>query len=119
MAAKKDCNLRGVTTLLGDEPHLGRLIAELRAGRSRRVYGLPSSAQAVTTAALARALARAAPEAPGGAERRAEASPPSAAERSAGVAPQGAASGVPRPQGGVPVLLVTAYPDRALQLAEE
>src|ERR671939_1510118 len=74
--AKKDCDLRGVTTLLRDEPHLGRLIAELRAGRSRRVYGLPSSAQAVTTAALARAL-------------------------------------------GVPVLLVTAYPDRALQLAEE
>src|SRR5919199_2668806 len=100
MMAKKDCDLRGVTTLLGDEPYLGRLIAELRAGRSRRVYGLPSSAQAVTTATLARALARAAPEAPGGAERRAEAS---------------AASGVPRPQGGVPVLLVTAYPDRALQ----
>ena len=50
--AKKDCDLRGVTTLLGDEPHLGRLIAELRAGRSRRVYGLPSSAHAVTTAAL-------------------------------------------------------------------
>src|ERR671935_2197525 len=74
--AKKDCNLRGVTTLLTHDPHLGRLIAELRAGRSRRVYGLPSAAQAVTTAALARTL-------------------------------------------GVPVLLVTAYPDRALQLAEE
>src|SRR5207248_6669114 len=74
--AKKACDLCGVTTLLTGEPHLGRLIAELRAGRSRQVYGLPSSAHAVTTAALARAL-------------------------------------------GVPVLLVTAYPDRALQLAEE
>jgi len=54
--AKKACDLCGVTTLLTGEPHLGRLIAELRAGRSRQVYGLPSSAHAVTTAALARAL---------------------------------------------------------------
>src|SRR5438045_2321986 len=74
--AKKECDLRGVTTLLTDEPHLKRLSGELRAGHPRRVYGLPSSAHAVTAAALARTL-------------------------------------------DVPVLLVTAYPDRALQLAEE
>ncbi len=72
----KDCDLRGVTSLLTAEPHLKELADGLRRKGSARVYGLPAAAQVASTAALARAL-------------------------------------------DAPALLITAYPDRALQLVDE
>jgi len=73
---RKDCDLRGVTSLLTSEPHMKELADGLRRGRSARVYGLPSAALVAATAALARVL-------------------------------------------DAPALVVTAYPDRALQLVDE
>src|SRR5919205_1089447 len=52
--AKKDCDLRGVTTLLGDEPHLGRLIAELRAAGGRPPWGAAPDGAAPPQAGCAR-----------------------------------------------------------------